>query len=447
MKMSGLLLAAAVLAALTGALYWSNHRKATEGADDGATSASTKILALTPDDITAIKIKRKDQDEVVLAKAPSGQWQIATPKILEADQDAAEAVAGALTPLNAERVVDDKAGDLKPFGLSDPALEVDITEKGGKTQELLIGDDTPLGGGAYAALAGDPRVFTVSSGAKTSLAKGPADLRDARLLRISGDEISRVELNARKQDIVFERNKDSWQIDKPPAVRADPMPVNELVGQLASAKFDASQPGGDSKSAAAFSSGAPVATVTVTLPQGTQELEIRKNKDDYYAKSSVVDGVYKVPSDLGKAFDKGLDDFRNKKLFDFGLETPSTVEMHDGSKTYSFTRSGQDWSSSNGTKVGLVDTLVFADKIRNLSAEKPVNSGFTTPVIDISVTAADGKRVEKVLISKNGADYVAKREGEPGFYELSAPSIEELQKSAADVKPAAAPSQGGQPGQ
>jgi len=440
MKFRGLILAAAVLAALSGVLYWSNHRKPAEGGDSA--TASPKILALGPDDITAIKIKKKGQDDVVLAKASSGQWQIATPKILDADQDAAGALAGALSPLSAERIVEDKAADLKPFGLSDPAMELEITEKGNKTQKLLIGDDMPLGGGAYAALAGDPRVFTVSGGVKTSLAKGPADLRDTRLLRVTADTISRIEFTARKQDIVFVRNQDAWQIDKPLAVRADPMRVDDLVRQLEGAKFDPSQPGGDSKTAATFSSGAAVASVAVTVPAGMQQLEIRKNKDDYYAKSSVVDGVYKVPSDLGKALDKGLDDFRNKKIFDFGLQTPSKVEMHDGSTKYSFTRVGQDWSS-NGTKVDLVSTLVFADKIRNLSAEKPVNSGFTTPVIDIAVTAADGKRIEKVLISKNGAGYVAKRDGEPGLYEISASAIQELRQAAAGVKPAAAPPAGG----
>src|ERR1700674_2153937 len=114
MKLRGLLLAAVVLAALSGVLYWSNHRKGSEGADGGSTRAPAKSLALSPADISAIKIKRKGQDEVVLAKAPSGQWQISTPKILEADQDAAEAVIGTLAPLNADRIVEDKAGDLKP---------------------------------------------------------------------------------------------------------------------------------------------------------------------------------------------------------------------------------------------------------------------------------------------------------------------------------------------
>ena len=89
------------------------------------------------------------------------------------------------------------------------------------------------------------------------------------------------------------------------------------------------------KAADAFASGTPVATVKVTDPSGTQELQVRKNKDDYYAKSSVVAGVYKVSNDLGTGLDKSLDDFRNKKLFDFGFNDPNKIEMHmNGSKSY-----------------------------------------------------------------------------------------------------------------
>jgi len=47
--------------------------------------------------------------------------------------------------------------------------------------------------------------------------------------------------------------------------------------------------------------------------------------------------------------------------------------------------------------------------------------------------------VEKVLIAKNGDRYIAKRENEPALYELSATAITDLQKAAADVKPAPAP--------
>ncbi len=75
------------------------------------------------------------------------------------------------------------------------------------------------------------------------------------------------------------------------------------------------------KAAAAFGTGARVAVVSVADAAGNQQLEVRKDKDkNYYAKSSVVEGVYKVGGDIGEGLEKKLDDFRNKKLFDFRLE-------------------------------------------------------------------------------------------------------------------------------
>ena len=74
-----------------------------------------------------------------------------------------------------------------------------------------------------------------------------------------------------------------------------------------------------------------MAVVTVSDAAGNQQLEVRKDKDkNYYAKSSVVDGMYKVASDLGDGLDKKLDDFRNKKLFDFGWSDPTKVEVRSG---------------------------------------------------------------------------------------------------------------------
>ena len=172
------------------------------------------------------------------------------------------------------------------------------------------------------------------------------------------------------------------------------------------------------KAASAFASGTPVATVKVTDPSGTQTLEIRKNKDDYYAKSSGVDGVYKVTNDVGIAVDKSLDDFRNKKLFDFGFNEPSKIDLHINGKAYAFQKGGEDWFS-NGKKMDNISVQSLLDKLRDLSASKFVDSGtFGAPVADLSVTSNDGKRVEKVLISKEGSDYIAKRENEPALYGL-----------------------------
>src|SRR6202044_100708 len=103
------------------------------------------------------------------------------------------------------------------YGLAAPAVELDITGKGHTTQQLLVGDDTPVGSDVYAALPGDPRVFTVASYNKSSLNKSLNDLRDKSLITLNADKVSRVELLKKGEDIEFDRTKDGWQILKPKA--------------------------------------------------------------------------------------------------------------------------------------------------------------------------------------------------------------------------------------
>jgi hypothetical protein len=193
------------------------------------------------------------------------------------------------------------------------------------------------------------------------------------------------------------------------------------------------------KAAAAFASGTQVGTAKVTDAASTQELQIRKSKEDFYAKPSAVPGVYKVPRDLGSGLDKTVDDFRNKKLFDFGYDDPGKVELHDGAKAYFLIKGGQDWWSADSKKMDSTTVQALIDKIRELSASKFVDSGFTTPLLALTVTSNDGKRVEKASISKSGDAYIAKRENGPSLYQLDSSAVTDLQKLAADLKPAAAP--------
>jgi len=436
MKNSGLLIAAVVLAALTGVLYWSNHHPPSESTAKASLDTPPKILSLKQEDISNIEIRKKGGEELDLAKGDAGKWRITAPKPLGADQEAVSSLLSTVSSLNADRLVEDKAADLSQYGLAQPSLELDLTTKDGKPQKLFLGDDTPAGSAVFAKIDGDPRVFTLASYNKASVDKTANDLRDKRLLTVDFDKLSQVELVTKKQDIEFGRNKQEWQIIKPKPLRADNFQVEEIVRKLRDAKMDASSTDAEAKKAvAAFASATPVATAKVTDTASTQELQVRKNKDDYYAKSTAVSGIYKVSSDLGKELDKNLDDFRNKKLFDFGYDDPGKVEIHDGAKAYFLTKGGQDWWSADSKKMESSSVQALVDKIRELSASKFVDSGFSAPAVEVTVTSNDGKRVEKVLISKSGDNYIAKRDNEPALYQLDSSSVADLQKVAADVKP------------
>jgi hypothetical protein len=307
MNFRGLNIAVLVLAVLGGVLYWSLHRKTPEESAAPTASASPVILKVNAPDVTELVIKRKGADPITVKKT-DGKWQITEPKPYPADQEAVTSIVSTLTLLNADRVVEDKSADRKQYGLEPPAVEVDVTGKG--TRRLLLGDDTPAGGDVYAALAADPRVFTISSYNKTSLDKSLDDLRDKSLLTVNPDNVSRVELIKKGEDIEFDRTKDGWQMLKPSAAAADSSAVNDLVRTLSNARMDLSA---SNDAAAKFAKGTGVGTAKLTGNSGVQTLEVRKDKDDYYAKSSAVAGTYKVDSSLGQALDKKPDDFVSKK--------------------------------------------------------------------------------------------------------------------------------------
>jgi len=436
MKTGGLYIALAVLVILAGTLYWSNRRKPSDDTSKASADTPPAILKLDQGSIDKLEVKKKQAESLVLTKAGSGDWQITAPKPLRADQSAVTGILSDVSALNSERLVDDKAANLAPYGLDQPALELDLTEKNHQSQKLLIGNNTPTGS-VYAALANDPRVFTIASYSKTSLDKGLNDLRDKRLLPVNADKVSQIELIRKNQAIQFGRNKDAWQILKPKPYRADGAQVSELLNKLTDAKMDLT--GSDSSDASPeFSKATPVATAKLTDESGTQQLELRKQKDTYYAKSSAVEGAYKVEADLGKALDKSADDFRNKKLFDFGYNDPNHIELHNGAKAYSLTRGtgGYDDWWWNGKKLDSSAGTLVSD-VRDLAASKFVDSGFSNPTIELTVTSDDGKRVEKVSISKAGDHYLAKRENDPSLYQLDASPVDSLLTAAGDLKPSA----------
>ena len=440
MKMRQLLAATIVLAALAATLFWSNHRKpANDSVIASSSSANAKVISLTQADITKLEVKKKGGDNVVLNRVGPSSWKIASPKPFIADQDPVSTILYDLSPMDGATVIEDKATDLKQYGLAEPEVQVSASGKDGKTQTILVGDETPTGDSAYVMLSGDPKVFAISKNTRSNLDKGLNDLRDKRLVPVDFDKLTNVEISGAKLHLTFNSQDGKWTVRNPANFRGDTSKMETVIEKMRTATADLSTPDAEMKKAASlFASGSPVATVKATDASGTQELQVRKSKEDYYAKTTAMDGAFKVSKDLGDSINKDLEDFREKRVFDFAETDPDKVELHDGSKAYFLTRSGEDWWS-DGKKMDAISVSEFLRSIRTLTAAKFAASGFSSPVMTMTVSSNDGKRIEKVGIAKSGSDYLAKREDGPTLYQLDAKSVEDLQKAASGMKPAEIP--------
>jgi len=434
MQFRGLLIAAGALALLGGMVWWSNKSEATRKPDTDP-NAPPKIVEITPEKIQKVNIT-KDGETTTLNRAADNRYELVLPKPLAADADASSGVFTALTSYVSDRLVEEKAADLKAYGLDSPTLTVAIHQRDGKVVKLLFGDETPTAGSVYVKIEGDPRVFTVASYNKASLDKTWKDLRDKRLLTFDAEKLSRLELAAKGAAIEFGKNTNGdWQIVKPRPLRADGNQVEELLRKLKDAKMDTALPESEEKSLAGkFGGAAAVATAKATDAAGTQTIEIRRDKDgNFYAKSSAVEGVHKLTADVGEGVNKTLDDFRNRKLFDFGWTDPGRIDVKDGGAARSFAKSGEKWTSG-GKEMDSTSVQSLVDKLREMSAIKFAEKGGGETTFEATVASADGKRTETVSITKAGNSYFATRGGEPSVYELDGKFVEDLRRAAADVK-------------
>ncbi len=435
MRIRGLLVALAVLIALGGGVYWSNKVKQSE---EGKPSpdAPPDVLKIPEDQFQRIELRKPDTEPIILEKSASGQWEMLSGPKWPVDQESAGGIVNTLASLASSALVEEKAEDVKPFGLSAPRMEVSIALRDGKTHKLLIGDDSPAGGGSFVKLEADPRVFLIPAYSKAGIDRTVRELRDKRLLKFEADKLTRLEVAAKGQTIEFGRTaQNEWQIIRPQPYRADGGIVEELIRKLGDARMDPlTSPEDDKAAAAAFGSGSPAGVVRITDSAGTQQLEVRRDKDkNCYARSSVIEGVHKVASDLGESLDRGLNEFRNKKLFDFGFSDPASVEVRDGAKQATYQKQTDRWMSGP-TQMDAATVNALMDKLRDLTAITLPASGFTTPVFEAKVTWSGGQRSEKVLISKQGNSCFARRDGEPAVYELDPRSLEEIQQAFAAIK-------------
>ena len=424
----GLLVAVALLAILAGGIYWSNQDEEKKvGAP--AKDAPPKILEIPEDQFVKIEIKRRDGSGAVLERQPSG-WRLIAPKALPTDTRAVQTLVSALAVVTAERLVEEKPGDLMQYGFASPQVEVAINRKDGKKHKLLLGETSPLGTSVFARVDGDARLYTVATATKAAVDKVWQDLRDRRLLTFYDAKLARVELNGME----FVKADGRWSITKPQGWRPDNFVVEELVRKLIEAKMEITPEDEELTFAAKFAASIPYAIARATDDKGTQQLDVRKDKEgNFYAKSTAVEGFFKLPAEAVDTFAKTAESFRAKKLFDFGFAEPSKVDLkHDGT-TWTFAKAGADWLSG-GKKIDPGSVQQLVDRLRELAAVGFAAKGGGKPLAEYSITLP-GKAAEVVSVSQQGDTYFATRAGDPTVYTLDAKIADELRQLAASARP------------
>src|ERR1700744_119767 len=175
MKFRGLLSAVVILAALGGVLYWSQRHP--PSADNSQSEKLPTIAAVPARNVVSFTLAAKGAAPITVEAHGADQWEITSPIQTPADHDAVAGILNSITRLTADRIVADHAANPAQYGLADPAVTLDVAEKGNQSAQLVFGDHTPTGGDTYAMARGDAHVYTVADFTLQAVSKSLDQLR------------------------------------------------------------------------------------------------------------------------------------------------------------------------------------------------------------------------------------------------------------------------------
>lgn len=438
------LIALVLLGGIWGAITYYDRRKNRE-TPKIETSKEEKILALDSSHIQAIAFHPRD-GEAVTCHREGGAWDIVEPKKLAADASAVSSFLSSLTSASVEEVVDPHPANLKDFGLDPPSFTLEVTTDAKPAKfDLNLGDDTPTSGGVYAQVAGNPRVFTLASYLKSSLEKKLFDLRDRRALTLDADQLRKIEAQWKDKKYLLEKNPEGvWDLDLPPAVRADRFSVEGLVSQLRGLTMQ-SIAAEDKKKSGDYGLGSPELRLQLTGPGGAQTLILgKKDKegDRYFATNSALEPVFTLSADFLNTMKKDPADLREKDLWSWSSFDVKRVEVDSpgGHRVFEQQKGGK-WKQTAPAAKDLTSAKMdtFLSRLRDLRAESfpkggdLAQFGLAKPAYRFHVQFGDKNQTETVEASKVGDHTYARRTTDSLPCELPKTALDDLDKALKDL--------------
>ncbi len=366
---------ALLFAALAGFYYVYEIRLAPER--EKAERAKARLWSVEPRDVEEVVFKRKG--DTVHVKREGDGWALLAPVKAKGDKGPVEDLLTNLVTAKAEREIDPNPTNLGDFGLDPPAAEVTMKVKGkAEPLALLLGSRNPTGVWVYAKEKGKPAVFLLSDFTLRDATRPVSDFRDKTVLAFNRQDVARLEIRHRGQQLVAERGEQptEWKLVKPRAYRADWERLSDFIDKVQFAKvkeFVSDSPG----SLARYGLDQPT---EVTLWTGKEKDRTAKSlllgrldpeKKGVYAMRSGEPGVFLVGEEIWSMLPKDVAELRDKTVIAYDRDKLVKLELQSPKGKLVLSREGEKWQISEPEKLkaddGEVGALLW--KLKDLKAQ------------------------------------------------------------------------------
>lgn len=337
--------------------------------------AQKKLLDIDRDQVVKLALD-SSKGKIELTKT-SEKWTLSAPLKGDADAPTVEGVVGALVGAEVKKTVEEKPGDLKPFGLDPPETTVVVTLDGGETRKLSFGKKTPIGGAAYARRGDEPAVLLTTDAVRTGVQKDLSELRDKTVLGFVDADVKEITIRGVEgAPTVLHKNGNDWMLVAPISAKADTAQVRSLLASLHSLRATAFVDDAGSPPDAKYLLTPPRLELELVIGADDAKKTLRVGgataepaKQEIYAQTTPGDTVYVVGSHIFSMVAKKAIDFRDKTVLAFDKDKVSSVvvERSDGD---GFTVEKKDgkWTLADAGDAGVKEFIAarLVDDLRDL---------------------------------------------------------------------------------
>lgn len=425
-----------VLLGLLGYIYFVDAKREPSG-----TTAKDKLFGtVKAEDLSEMQVKSADGQVTHLQKVDD-KWQIVDPVKTSADDGEASSLASSLASLEIDRIIDENATDLKPYGLDPARMELGFKTKDDKDfRRVLVGEKTPTGSNLYARGADQKKVFLIASYLDSTFNKDTFALRDRRILVFDQNAVDGFDVASGTFMATLAKSGSEWRLTSPVSARADFAAVQGALGRLSSTQMQGIVDP-DGKDLAKYGLDKPTATITLLTGSARAALTFGKTENALlYARDSSRPMIFTVAPILKDDVIRTVADFRRKDLFDGRSFTTNRAEFTRGADTVTLEKTkGKDnadvWRIG-GKDVDATKAEDLLSKVTGLRADSfqdATHASLKSPALVVTVTY-DDKKTETVSFGRAGSDVYASRPDEPGSARLMATGLDDVLKALDGLK-------------
>ena len=384
---------------------------------------SRPAFKFTREDVTGVSIVRGGQ--TVKLESQNNKWVITQPIGASADESALNSLIGSLVSARVESEFAPSGGDLKQYGLSEPAVKLEVKLKNGETHRVDLGSKDQFGSSAYVKIDGSPKVATVTSGLLTNADKSLNDLRDRSVLGATLYELSSVKIVNEEGSYELEKKEGEWKIKSSADAPADDAQVNNMLSELGGAKaFEIVSENTDDPAKYGLDK-SKISITTRLTTGGERTVNIGSKVDEnYYAKISDHPQLIKVDKSFYDKINTKLATLRSKQFVKLNRDELSKIYIKNSNVTLVAEKKNDKWlvTEPADKKDKEASTFKIFTPLETQATDvidKPtgaIAAKLAKPAAEVRLTDKSGKTTTLKISSADGENVYVKVEGRPEIY-------------------------------